>query len=195
MTTSTSRTAGSTERPPRPPAPRRRPDARWLLTALAFPPAGYVGHLVSGPVDSPIAAVLGGAVTGALIGAAQWVLLRRQGIGRAWIVSTAAGLGLGLAAGTALVSYETSVGALALAGAVAGFGVGTAQAALLRGAGRRTAWTLLTAALWALGWTVSTSIGVSVEEQFVVFGISGALAAAAVQSIVVRRLVAPEATS
>jgi hypothetical protein len=173
----------------RAPHRRRRPDPRWLLTALAFPPAGYVGHLVSGPVDSPAAAVLGGLVTGALLGAAQWGLLRRHGIGPAWIAATAIGLAGGLAAGAALVSYETSLGALAAMGAVSGLGVGMAQARLLGSTGRRVAWSLLTAMVWALGWTVSTSIGIAVEDQFVVFGISGALACAAVQSTVVRSFV------
>jgi hypothetical protein len=174
---------------------RRRLDPHWLLTALAFPPAGWLGHLVSGPVDSPTAALIGGAVTGAALGAAQWALLRRHGIGAAWIAATAVGLALGLAAGAALVSYGTGLGALAVMGAVSGLGVGMAQGRLLHGTGRRVVWSLLTAAVWCLGWTVSTAIGVSVEEQFVVFGISGALAAAAVQSTVVRRFVPARVTS
>ena len=36
-----------------------------LLTALAFPPAGDVAHLVAGPVDSVPAAILNGLIAGA----------------------------------------------------------------------------------------------------------------------------------
>lgn len=176
-------------------AGRRSPDLRWLLTTLAFPPAGYIGHLISGPIDSPTAAIIGGAVTGALLGAAQWALLRRHGVSLRWIIATAVGLAAGLAAGAALVSYETGLGSLVVMGTVSGLGVGMAQARLLQGTVRQVAWSLLTAGVWALGWTVSTSIGISVEDQFVVFGLSGALAVAAVQSSFVRSFVATQVTS
>jgi hypothetical protein len=196
MTTSSAPAPVRTAHPaPRSRGTRRMPDPRWLLTALAFPPAGYVGHLISGPVDSPTASVIGGLIAGAAIGAAQWALLRRHGIGPAWIVATAIGLAGGLAAGAALVSYETGLGALVVMGFMSGLGVGMAQARMLGSTGRRVAWSLLTAAVWALGWTVSTSIGIAVQEQFVVFGISGALVAAAVQSSVVRSFVPAQVRS
>ena len=57
-----------------------RPWYRWLLTALAFPPAGHIAHLVAGRVDSVPAAVLNGVIAGAGIGAAQWALLRHRGV-------------------------------------------------------------------------------------------------------------------
>jgi uncharacterized membrane protein (UPF0136 family) len=71
---------------------------------LAFPPAGYIAHLLFGRVDGVGPALASGVVTGALIGLAQWALLRRRGASPGWIVATAAGLGLGLAAGAALVA-------------------------------------------------------------------------------------------
>lgn len=178
-----------------PPRMRRRPDPRWLLTALAFPPAGWVGHLIGGPVDSPTAAAVGGLITGAAIGGAQWALLRRSSVSLWWIAATAMGLTAGLTAGAALVSYETGLGSLVVMGAVSGLGVGMAQARLLTGPVRQVTWSLLTAAVWALGWTVSTSVGIAVEEQFVVFGISGALVGALVQSSVVRSIVSSQVTS
>lgn len=168
---------------PPPPTTRRRPDPRWLLTALAVPPAGYVAHLVSGPVDSPSAALVGGLLAGAGIGAGQWALLRRRGIGLAWVAATALGLAAGLVAGAAAVSYRTDRPSLAAMGAVCGLAVGMAQGRLLQGtASRAVAWSVLTSALWGLGWAVSDGIGVHTEEQFVVFGISGALVVALVQS-------------
>ena len=84
---------------------RIRPWYRWLLTALAFPPAGYVAHLVAGPVDAVPTVVLNGLVAGAGIGAAQWALLRHRDVAVTWIPATAVGLGAGLAVGAGLVSY------------------------------------------------------------------------------------------
>lgn len=180
-----------------------RPDASWLLAALAFPPAGYVAWLLAGPVDSTTSALLSGLVAGAGIGAAQWWLLKRDrgariacgGVGLGWVPGTAAGMAVGLAAGAALVSYETDTAALAVMGAVTGFGVGIGQGRHLSTTRRQVTWTLLTSALWALGWTVSAGIGVSVEDQWPVFGISGALVVALLQSPLVRWYARPELLS
>jgi hypothetical protein len=162
-----------------------RPWYPWLLTALAFPPAGYIAHAVAGRVDSVWAAVLGGVIAGAGIGAAQWALLRRGGVSLTWVAATAAGLGAGLAAGAALVSYRTDITSLAVMGAVSGLAVGIAQGATLGSAKRMLGWSAATAALWALGWIVTTGWGIDVEEQWVVFGISGALTFAFLQSLIV----------
>ncbi len=48
---------------------------------------------VAGPVDAMWTAVLAGAVAGSVIGAAQWLVLRRIGIDARWIAATAVGLG------------------------------------------------------------------------------------------------------
>ena len=42
--------------------------------------------------------------------------------------------------------------------------------------------------LWALGWTVSTFIGVSVDNQFAVFGASGAITFMALSGVLLDRL-------
>ena len=162
-----------------------RPWWRWLLIALAFPVAGLIGHLVAGRVDSVSAAVLGGVVTGAGIGAAQWVLLRRRGIGIRWVPATAAGLGAGLAVGAALVSYRTDITSLVVMGAVSGFGVGVAQGALLGSTKRMVGWAAVTTTLWAVGWTATTAGGISVDNQFVVFGAYGAIASTFLQSLII----------
>jgi hypothetical protein len=89
---------------------------------------------------------------------------------------TAAGLALGLGVGVAIFDYGTSVGDLAVLGAASGLGVGAAQWLILRdhiGAG--VLWIVGIAALWALGWTITTSIGVDVESKWAVFGASGAI--------------------
>jgi hypothetical protein len=169
---------------------RIRPWWLWIVTALAFPPAGYIAHELVGRVDGVGAALLSGVITGALIGLAQWALLRGRGASPSWIVATAAGFGIGLAAGAALVGYETSLGALVAMGAVCGLFIGVAQIASFVALRRHAAaWTLATGALWAIGWAVTTGAGIKVEDQWPVFGISGALVVVLVQSVLINRLV------
>jgi hypothetical protein len=124
-------------------------------------------------------------VAGAGIGAAQWALLRHRGVGLVWIPATAAGLAAGLAVGAPLVSYRTDIASLVSMGAVCGLGVGIAQGAVLRDAGRCLGWSLTTAALWAAGWGITTAGGIDVEQQWVVFGAYGCSTLALVQSIII----------
>jgi hypothetical protein len=166
-----------------------RPWYRWLLTALAFPPAGYIANVVAGRVDSVSAAVLGGVIAGAGIGAAQWALLRHRGVSLTWVLATAFGLGAGLAVGAALVSYQTDITSLAVMGAVSGLGVGLVQGATVGNAMRTLGWGAVTAALWALGWIVTTSFGIDVDQQWVVFGAYGCLTVTFLQSFIVKAFV------
>ncbi len=161
----------------------------WLLTAAAFPPAGYVAHAVAGPVDAPVAALVGGAITGVALGAAQWALLRRRGVGARWVAATAGGMAVGVAAGAALVGYRTDRPSLAVLGAVTGLAVGAAQAGVTGGGRRGFVWAASTAVLWSLGWSVTAAAGIDVEQQYVVFGLSGALVAAFLQTVRVDALV------
>ena len=108
---------------------RTRPWWPWIATAFSFPPAGYFAqHAVAGPVEGVGSALVSGLLTGAVIGTAQWAVLRRRGASPHWIVATAAGFGVGLAAGAALVGYATSLAALVVMGAVCGAVIGVAQA-------------------------------------------------------------------
>jgi hypothetical protein len=159
-----------------------RPWWRWMLTALAFPPAGLIAHLIAGPVDDVPAAVLGGAIAGAGIGAAQWALLRHRNVGTSWIPASAAGIAAGLAVGSAVVDYRTDITSLAVMGAFSGLGMGFAQGVTLRNPARAIRWAGATAALWALGWVITTAGGIDVDEQWVNFGLYGCLTATFVQS-------------
>lgn len=157
----------------------------WLgLCLLGFPLGGYLGYFVFGAVDGVKPAVFGGALTGAGIGFAQWVLLRRYlGTGPEWIVATSVALAAGLAIGAAVVGYETTVSALAIMGVISGAFVGLAQGLLLRG--RFPLWHVWIVAmpvLWALGWLVTEAAGINVEEQFTVFGASGTVVFAALSA-------------
>jgi hypothetical protein len=173
-------------------APRTARLRRWLIwTAgfLAFPIGGLAGTGVAGRVDSPLAALLGGAVAGLVIGAGQTLAsLGRLDI-RKWVPATGIGMGLGLLLGAVTVGYDTSLADLALMGALTGLVLGPAQAlALPRGTHGRWAWAAAMPVLWAAGWTVTTLGGIAVEEQFTVFGAYGAVTFSALSGLLLLRL-------
>jgi len=171
-----------------------RPGSRrawWTWTAgfLAFPLAGVAGTAAAGRVDSPLAALVGGTVAGLVIGAAQALVSRRRLDPRRWIPATAIGMGLGLALGASVVGYRTSWPDLALMGVVTGVVLGPLQAlALPRHTPARWRWAAAIPVLWALGWTVTTVAGISVENQFTVFGASGAVTFSALSGLLLDRL-------
>ena len=170
-----------------------RPWWPWLLTFAAFPPAGYVGWLVAGHVDSASAAAVAGVVTGALLGVGQWLLLRRRGVDLRWAAATAAALGVGLAVGAAVVGYDTDRVSLAVMGAISGVTVGVAQAAAIRSRlSSILVWGGTSAALWALGWVVSSGV-IDPTDQWPIFGASGALIVTLVQSTFIERVLPLEA--
>jgi hypothetical protein len=155
------------------------PGWRWVAVGLAFPVAGLIGWKVGGHVDAVDSALVGGALTGAGLGAAEW-WAAKGALGRApaWIGASAVGYAGGLAAGAALVGYETDLGALAVMGLVSGAALGGAQGLVLARQGRRglaLPWSVAMPVLFALGWCATTAIGVSVEDQFTVFGAAGAV--------------------
>jgi hypothetical protein len=130
-------------------------------------------------VDAVDAALVGGALTGAGLGAVQW-WAARGALGRAaaWIGASALGYAAGLAAGAALVGYDTDLGSLAIMGLISGAVLGAAQGLVLAREGRRglaLPWAVAMPVLFALGWTASTGIGVDVAAQFTVFGAAGAI--------------------
>ena len=170
---------------------RRFPGWRWVAVALAFPIAGYVGWKVGGRVDAVGAALLGGAITGAGLGAVQW-WAADGALGRPapWIGASAVGYAVGLAAGAALVGYDTDIGALATMGAVSGLVLGAAQGLALAAQGRKrlaVAWATAMPVLLALGWSATTAGGISVEDQFTVFGAYGALVFTLLSGLVLAR--------
>ena len=70
----------------------------WTAGFLAFPIAGVAGRLVAGRVDDPTAALLAGLVTGAVVGAGQWLASRGRLRPLPWIGATTVGMGAGSAA-------------------------------------------------------------------------------------------------
>jgi hypothetical protein len=156
----------------------------WTAGFLAFPLAGLAGTAVVGRVDSPVAALVGGAVAGLGIGLGQTLASRGRFDIRRWVPATGIGMGLGLLLGAVTVGYETSLPDLALMGALTGLVLGPAQAlALPRGARWRWAWAAAMPVLWALGWTTTTLGGIAVDEQFTVFGAYGAITFSALSGL------------
>ena len=147
----------------------------WSLAFLSFPIAGLVGLATVERVDSPAAALLGGMTTGAVIGAAQWLVSRGRLRPLRWIAATSLGMGLGLLLGASAVGFGTSLGDLATMGALTGAILGAGQALVLPARGsRRWWWAAGMPVLWSLGWVVTTLAGIAVEKQFTIFGMSGA---------------------
>ena len=160
----------------------RRIAARWIVTFAGFPAGGLTAMLLVGRVDTVITALAGGLITGTILGAVQAWGLGRSGPGALrWVAATAIGLTIGLGIGATGVGFRTSLAALVVQGAVCGLAVGTAQAlALGRRLGRiALAWPLTLAVIWALGWAITYAAGIEVNDQFTVFGSSGAVAVAA----------------
>ena len=144
---------------------------RWAPTFLGFPLSGTLCMVTVGAVSSPATALVGGLLAGAALGAVQWLALRNRLPGIAWIPATAIGQALGLAAGSALVNYQTDLGSLAVQGAVMGAAIGLLQALVLRHQSVHWFWwALAMPLLWALGWSVTTLAGVQVDQQFTNFG-------------------------
>jgi hypothetical protein len=171
------------------------PGWRWAAVALAFPIAGLIGWAVSGPVDAPSAALIGGLITGAGLGAGEWWAAKNAfGDGLTWIATSAVSYGAGLLAAAAAVGYNTDIGSLALVGAISGVFLGTGQGLALAQQGRvrfAFVWAAAMPILLALGWMASTGIGVDVDEQFTVFGAAGAIVFTLLSGLVLARSPAP----
>jgi uncharacterized membrane protein len=161
----------------------------WTAGFVAFIIGGALATAATGRINDFRSALLGGLVAGAVIGTGQWLVARRLLDPQTWIPATAVAMGIGLGVGAWAVSYGTSLSELALMGFITGIPLGAAQAYLLRDRlANAWAWAAAMPLLWALGWTVSTFIGVSVDNQFAVFGASGAITFMALSGVLLDRL-------
>jgi hypothetical protein len=157
-----------------------RPRRLWLwpvAIVVGLPVGGYIADLVVDGVDSVGAALVGGLIVGAVIGGAEWLVLRQR-VSWLWVPATIAGMALGLVGGAAIVDYGVERGDLALMGVVTGLAVGVMQALVLARDGIPGAWwwAIANPPAWALGWLVSSYvISRNIDERFPIFGASGAI--------------------
>lgn len=170
----------------------------WGTTFVAFPIGGLFAMWIAGAIDDVGSALLGGAVVGVVVGAAQALGSRALDPARflpivRWILATAVGMSVGLAAGASAVGFATSLQSLAVVGLVTGAFVGILQAialprSLAPGILPRVLWAASTPLVLAAGWAVTTLAGVGVDEQFAIFGATGALVATALVGVALRLL-------
>jgi hypothetical protein len=181
-----------TSNTPASPAALHRPRIwAWpLAVILGFPIGGGIANLTVGAVDSVGAALAGGLIAGAVVGAAQWLALRRV-VSWMWIAATAIGMSVGLALGAGIVDYGIGRGDLMLMGAVTGAVVGALQAVELTRQHISGAvwWAAVNPPTWALAWLVSSYvISANIDDRFTNFGASGCLLFALVTGLLLEGL-------
>jgi len=166
---------------------------RWLIAVVGFPIGGFIGHLIGGPAATIPAALISGAIAGAIIGLGQGLALDLRPRPLAmWIAATAAGLGLALAIVTAMIGQISTTNEAVALGGVSGLILGAGQAGVLqrRGVAISWIWAPVSAVAWAVGWFVTASIGVALASGWPVYGLSGAIVSQIITGIVIWRLMA-----
>ena len=165
----------------------------WLVGFLGFPLGGLAANLTVGPVNNPVRGVLAGTITGAMIGAAQWLILRNHlALPIWWIPTTALGMAVGLGVGVALLGSETSGNALLYRALITGLCIGAAQWFLLRDIlPESSVWIPVITLAWALGWFLTRCVGVNLDYHWSVFGAVGAVTFQIVVGIVLVWLTRP----
>jgi hypothetical protein len=149
----------------------------WAAAFLGFPIGGAAAYLLLGPIETAGTAAIAGAVAGAAIGVAQWLVLRRRlPLSAMWVLATACAMAIGLGLGHVLLGDDTALQPLLLRGVIVGMAIGAAQAALLRGVlPTPLVWAVVVTVAWGLGWAVTAAAGIDLPRKWAVFGASGAL--------------------
>ena len=149
----------------------------WALAFLGFPIGGFLANILVGPVTTTARAVLAGAITGAIIGLAQWFVLQSSlPLSIWWVIATSGGMALGLGLGVALFGSEMSGNDLLWRAVLTGLSIGLAQWLILGPILPQSAiWIAVIALGWVVGWFITRSAGIDLTPKWPVFGASGAL--------------------
>jgi hypothetical protein len=152
----------------------------WVLAFFSFPIAGLLALFVV-PVDTPVRALIAGAIAGAALGLIQWLILKSRlpSLSIWWVAATSIGMAVGLALGTVFLGSETAGNELLWRGAITGLCIGIAQWIILRQVlplPQSIIWIGVVSLGWALGWFVTRAAGIDLSAKWYVFGMSGALA-------------------
>jgi hypothetical protein len=147
----------------------------WGAAFLGFPIGGFAATALVGPIATVGAAAIAGAVAGGVIGAAQWLVLRRRlPLSPRWAPATAGAMAIGMTLAHALLGDDTGPLPLLLRALVTGAAIGAAQAILLRGVLRTPAiWAAAVTLGWPLGWAVTAVAGIDLAQKWAVFGSTG----------------------
>ena len=151
----------------------------WVLAFLSFPIAGLLALFVV-PVDTPVRALIAGAIAGAALGLVQWLILRSRlpSLSIWWVAATSIGMAVGLAMGTAFLGSETGGNELLWRGGITGLCIGIAQGIIFQRVlplTQSVIWIGVVSLGWALGWFVTRAAGIDLSQKWYVFGASGAL--------------------
>jgi hypothetical protein len=149
----------------------------WALAFLGFPLGGLLASVVVGPITTAVRAGIGGAIAGAVLGLIQWLVMKGQiPVSFWWIVASCAGMALGQAMSVAFLGSETSGNVLLWRALITGVFIGVAQWLLLRQiAPQMWIWMAVMPLAWAVGWWITRSAGIDLNQKWIVFGSSGAI--------------------
>jgi hypothetical protein len=149
----------------------------WLPTFLGFPLGGLLTSLTVGPVQTPLGALFGGLVSGAVIGLAQWLALRFTFSPSAhWILATSLGMAVGLSLAVTFFGTSTEMTFLLARAVITGLTVGVAQAVVFRKTFNPLLWTAAITLFWSLAWFITSAvIRQNLANDYAVFGSSGAI--------------------
>ena len=147
----------------------------WVLASTAGLGMGWLaGTLVSlevsaeGAIAALTVAVAGWAVGGALLGAAQWYVLRgRTSRAGWWVLASSPSFGLGMVGGTYVAGLLSGLLSWAVWGGLWGAMLGAAQWYVLRGRTSRAGW-------WVLASTVGAGTCGTVLGALYQAGVEGA---------------------
>jgi hypothetical protein len=153
----------------------------WLLTAFSFPLGGLISITLGGTTNAPLTAAFGGLIAGAVIGTAQWLVLRTRNVTPWWIAASAGGLAVGNLAASFGATLFPALAMPAVFGLLAGAILALAQVGFIARTLKAAAlWIVAVSGAWTLGWFVTSGVIVDAERGFAVFGISGAIPATAI---------------
>lgn len=149
---------------------------RWTPTFLAFPIGGLLAKLIFGSASTVVKSVGGGLVVGLVVGLIQYLSIKKYGISSSWVVATAIAATAAALINSYIFSFKFDSASLAGTGLVAGLLIGIAQSlSQTRDLKFLSIWAISTAIAWSLAWYITSKVIVDPEDQYHVFGSSGAL--------------------
>jgi hypothetical protein len=151
---------------------------RWVPTLLAFPIGGALAKIAFGGASNLGKSVGGGLIVGITVGLIQFIALKKYGISTSWIATTAIATVVAAVINSLAFSFKFDTASLTGSGLVAGLLVGIAQSiSQSRDLRFVFVWSISTMVAWGIAWFITSKVIVDPEDQYQIFGSSGALIA------------------